>query len=261
MQIAITRPVSPKMGECELTHLPRKPIDAALAARQHRAYEEALESLGCKVVQAETLPRLPDSVFVEDCAVVVDELAILTRPGAESRRPEVASMVEAIGQFRELEFIQPPGLLDGGDVLRIGKQMWVGQSGRSNPAGLAQMQKILHPLGYTVHGVEVTGCLHLKSAVTQVAADSVLLNPNWVDAGIFQDFKIIETHPGEPGAANALLIGEQVIYPADFPKTAQRLREAGIELFLVENSEVIKAEGGVTCGSVVFDVPESVAGN
>ncbi len=256
MRIAITRPVSPRMDECELTHLARTPVDVALAAQQHKAYEATLQALGCEVIQAGALPKLPDSVFVEDCAVVVDEVAILTRPGVESRRPEVSSMVDVIGDYRGLEFIQPPALLDGGDVLRIGKQIWVGQSGRSNAEGLAQMQTILQPLGYTVQGAEVTGCLHLKSAVTQVAADTVLLNPKWVDANIFRGFKIIETHPEELGAANALLIGGQVIYPSDFARTAQYLSDAGIELFTVENSEVIKAEGGVTCCSGVFDVPK-----
>ncbi len=252
MPIAITRPVSPLMTECELTHFDRQPIDIMLAIRQHAAYEDALQKLGCKIIRALPAPENPDSVFVEDCAVVLDELAIITNPGAFSRKSEIVGLTTALGPYRPLEFILAPGVLDGGDVLVIGKQIWVGQSSRSNREAIAQIQDFVTPFGYEVRGVQVTGCLHLKSAVTQVGEGRVLLNPDWVDAGIFQNFEIIETHPDEPGAANALLIGDTVIFPADFPLTALRLAEAGVELLLVDNSEVIKAEGGVTCCSVVF---------
>ncbi len=253
MPIALTRPVSPKMAECELTHFERQPIDIALAEKQHEEYEDVLRALGCEIVHLPELEFHPDSVFVEDCAVVLDELAIITWPGAEIRRGEVHSVAEALEPYRQkIYYIEDPGVLDGGDVLVLGKQIWVGLSSRSNTAALLQMQQILAPLGYLVQGVKVKNCLHLKSAVTAVGPDTLLLNPDWVDPGIFEDFNIIETHPDEPGAANALLIGEEVVYPADFPMTALRLVEAGIELFLVDNSEVIKAEGGVTCCSVVF---------
>ncbi|MEZ4953124.1 MAG: N(G),N(G)-dimethylarginine dimethylaminohydrolase [Saprospiraceae bacterium] len=252
MPTAITRPVSPKMAECELTHFDRQPIDIMRAIRQHAAYEDALQELGCKIIRALPAPENPDSVFVEDCAVVLDELAIITNPGASSRKSEIVGLTTALGPHRPLHFILAPGVLDGGDVLVIGKQIWVGQSSRSNAAALEQMRSFVAPHGYTVTGVEVTGCLHLKSAVTQIGKDMVLLNPDWVDAGIFRSFKIVETHPDEPGAANALLVGDTVIFPADFPLTALRLAEAGVELLLVDNSEVIKAEGGVTCCSVIF---------
>ncbi|TAK50550.1 MAG: dimethylargininase [Saprospiraceae bacterium] len=252
MPIAITRPVSPRMYACELTHLERQLINIALAEKQHEEYEDALRKLGCEIVRAPELPFYPDSVFVEDCAFVVDELAIITRPGSERRRDETISMAEVLEDYRTLHFIESPGLLDGGDVLRVGRRIWVGLSGRSNSAALKQIQAILTPHGYTVTGVPLTGCLHLKSAVTQAGPDILLLNPDWVNPDIFEDFDFIETHPEEPGAANALLTGETVIFPADFPHTALRLAEAGIELLLVDNSEVIKAEGGVTCCSVIF---------
>ena len=252
MKIAITRPVSPRMNACELTHLARQPINIAKAEKQHEEYEDALRALGCEIVRAPELEFYPDSVFVEDCAVVLNELAIITRPGAESRRDESHSVAETLEPYRSLYYIEEPGLLDGGDVLRMGKQIWVGLSGRSNMAAIQQMRAIVQPHGYMVESVGLSGCLHLKSAVTQVAPDILLLNPDWVNLDIFEDFDFIETHPDEPGAANALLTGETVIFPADFPHTALRLAEAGIELFLVDNSEVIKAEGGVTCCSVVF---------
>lgn len=254
MPIAITRAVSPLMGECELTHLERQPIDIALAEKQHEEYEDALRMLGCEIEHADELPFHPDSVFVEDCAIVLDELAIITRPGAESRVGEVHTVAEKLEPFRKrLHYIEAPGVLDGGDVLRVGKQIWVGLSGRSNVAAIVQMQELLIPMGYSVIGVKVHGCLHLKSAVTQVGPDTLLLNPEWVDVGLFQHFNLIETHPDEPGAANALFVGETVIYPVDFPLTALRLAEAEIDLWLVDNSEVIKAEGGVTCCSVIFE--------
>lgn len=254
MPIAITRAVSPLMADCELTHFERRPIDIALAEKQHEEYLDALRMLACQIEIAQELPFHPDSVFVEDCAVVLDELAIITRPGTDSRVGEVHTIAEMLEPFRErLHYIEAPGVLDGGDVLRIGKQIWVGLSGRSNTAAIVQMQEVLEPLGYEVNGIEVEGCLHLKSAVTQVAPDTLLINPDWVDTAHFKNFNLVETHPEEPGAANALLIGDTVIFPVDFPLTALRLAEAGVDLWLVDNSEVIKAEGGVTCCSVIFD--------
>jgi len=253
--IAIVRTISPRMDQCELTHLDRQPIDIALAEKQHEEYLDALRRLGCKLEHAPELPFCPDSVFVEDCAVVVDELAIITRPGAQSRRDEVFSIAEVVEQFREnIYYIEAPGVLDGGDVLRVGKQIWVGLSGRTNADAVLQMQSILKPYGYSVDAVRLRGgCLHLKSAVTQVADDLLLLNPDWVDPDDFPDFDFIETDPDEPGAANALLIGDTVIYPDDYPFTALALAEEGIELLLVDNSEVIKAEGGVTCCCILVE--------
>ncbi len=252
MLTAITRPISPKMGECEITHFDRQPINIEKARSQHMAYEKALQELGCKIVHAAAAPDYPDSVFVEDCVIVFDEIAILTNPGAISRKQEVQGMQDALESFRTLVKIEPPGILDGGDVLVIGKQVWVGMSSRSNQEAVEQMQGFLAPYSYQIKGVAVTGCLHLKSAVTQVGEKKLLLNPNWVDASIFQDFEIIEVHPDEPGAANALLVNDTVIFPADFPLTAMRMADAGCEILLVDNSEVIKAEGGVTCCSVIF---------
>ncbi len=251
--IAITRPVSPRMEECQLTHLDRQPIDVPLAEKQHEEYLDALRRLGCQVELAEELPHCPDAVFVEDCAVVLPELAIITRPGAESRRDEVPSMADLLSQYREKVFyIEAPGTLDGGDVLCIGDQLWVGLSARTNADAILQMQAILKPFGYTVEAVRMgQGCLHLKSAVTQVADDLLLLNPAWVHPDYFPDFDIVFTDPDEPAAANALLIGDTVIFPVDFPLTALALVDAGVELLLVDNSEVIKAEGGVTCCSVL----------
>jgi dimethylargininase len=257
--IAITREVSPKIAECELTHLERQVIDVENARRQHRQYEDALVKMGCQVQRLPVEAELPDSVFVEDAAVVLDELAVITRPGAESRRPETESVARALEPYRKLAFIQPPGTLDGGDVLRVGKMIYVGRSGRSNLEGIAQMRALVQPFGYSVQAVEVSGCLHLKSAVTQVAEDMLLINPGWVDGGVFGEMKRVEVDPREAFAANALWMGEDVIYPAAFPHTRQRLLEAGLRVQVVVASELAKAEGGVTCCSLIFKT-EPVSG-
>lgn len=251
MRIAVTRDVSTGIGRCELTHLARQPIDVDLARAQHHGYEAALADLGCEVHSLPAAPDLPDSVFVEDVAVVVDEVAIITRPGAPSRRPEVATVAEALKPYRKLIEIEAPGTLDGGDVLRTGKRVLVGISGRSTLDAIGQMRAALAPFGYTVEGVPVTGCLHLKSAVTQVAADAVLVNPAWVDVARFDGMDVIAVDPAEPYAANALLIGERIIYPAAYPRTRALLEQRGIDVWAVDVSELLKAEGAVTCCSLI----------
>ena len=252
MLTAITRKVSPAITRCELTHLPRKPIDVALAAQQHEEYERSLSDLGCRVVSLPAEPDLPDSVFVEDTAVLVDELAVVTRPGAESRRVETASVARVLAEYRPIAAIQAPGTLDGGDVLRVGRRVFVALSARSNREGIEQLRALLSPFGYAVEALAVSGCLHLKSAVTQVAPDAVLLNRAWVDPAGFDGLRCIGIDPAEPYAANALLVGEAVIYPTAFSRTAARLERAGIRLVSVDVSELAKAEGAVTCCSLIL---------
>lgn len=252
MPVAITRKVSPAIVRCELTHLARAPIDVERAAAQHEAYERTLAALGCAVVSLSEEPELPDAVFLEDTAVVVDEVAVITRPGAASRRAETASVATALAAYRRLATIEAPATLDGGDVLRLGRRLFVGVSGRTNAAGIAQLRAALAPYGYTVEAVPVHGCLHLKSAVTQVAPDAVLVNPAWVDAAAFPGFTPIPVDPGEPFAANALLLGNAVVYPEAFPATAAALAGAGVALATVDVSELAKAEGAVTCCSLIL---------
>ena len=252
MWIAVTRPVSPSIQRCELTHLARQPIEYALAVEQHVRFEEKLAALGCRVQHLRLEPDLPDSVFVEDPAIVLDELAIITRSGALSRRPETDSVAQALAPYRRLVYIQEPGTLDGGDVLRVGCKLWIGISGRSSLAAIEQVRRELEPLGYSVAGVAVTGCLHLKSAVTQVAPDTLLINPHWVDPTAFENLACIEIDPSEPYAGNGLLFGSAVIYPSNFPATQRRLEAQGIHLEAVDMSELAKAEGAVTCCSLIF---------
>ena len=254
MLAAITRKASPRMSECELTHLARVPIDVKRAAEQHLAYEQQLEALGCRVTSLPAEPELPDSVFVEDAAVVFDELAILARPAAESRRAEVASVGKALEAHRSLAHIEAPGTLDGGDVLTAGKKVFVGLSRRTNQAGIEQMRALLEPHGYSVVGAPVERCLHLKSAVSQVAEKTLLINPAWLEPDAFGDFELIEVDAAEPFAANALLVNGAVIYPVAYARTRKRLEERGIRVVAAEVSELAKAEGGVTCCSLIFEL-------
>ena len=252
--IAITRQISPRFNECELTHLDRQPIDLHLARAQHHQYEAALRELSCDVISLPPEPDLPDSVFVEDVALVFDEIAVITRPGADSRKPETESIAWALSPYRMLRTIAAPGTIDGGDVLRVGQTVYVGRSNRSNRSGVEQLQALLAPYGYRVQSVEVTGCLHLKSAVTQVCEDTLLINPAWVDRSIFGEMRFIDVDDGEPSAANAVWIDDAVIYPSSFARTQRRLEEAGLHLKIVAATEVAKAEGAVTCCSLIFRV-------
>jgi dimethylargininase len=252
MLIALTRAVPPSITRCELTHLVREPIDLDVARVQHRRYEEALSALGFAVQRLPAEPDLPDSVFVEDMAVVLREVAIVARPGAESRRAECPSVAEALGAHRRLAFIEPPGTLDGGDVLSVGSRLFVGLSGRTNEEAIRQLRAIVSPLGYEAHPVPVSGCLHLKSAVTQVAPGAVLLNPARLDAAAFAGFERIDVHPEEPLAANALWLGEVVLFPSAYPRTLRRLEERGLAVHVVDAGELAKAEGGLTCCSLLI---------
>lgn len=257
--VAITRPVSESVVRCELTHLAREPIDYARAVRQHEAYETALAALGCRIVRAPAAHDMPDAVFVEDVALVLDEVAVITRPGAVSRRGEADGVERVLAQYRDVVRIDPPGTLDGGDVLRAGKRIFVGRSSRTSSAGVAELRALVSGHGYTVEAVDVHGCLHLKSAVTAVGRNTLLGNSAWVDRRTFADFEWIEVHPSEPHAANALWVGDGVIYPSALARTASRLRAhletRRMSLHLVDASELAKAEGGVTCCSLVLRLP------
>jgi len=255
MLMALTREISAAFEACELTHLPRVPIDLDRARAQHAAYEWALVEAGCTVRRLASGPDMPDAVFVEDIAVVLAEGAVLCRPGAESRRVETPAVAEALARHgRPLQQIQAPGTLDGGDVLVIGRQVFLGSSARTNRAGIDQLNRILAQAGYTVRVVPVHGCLHLKSAVTAVAPDTVLMNREWVPAEAFAGLSLVDIDPQEPYAANALALADVVLYPTAFPRTRERLEGHGLRVQPVDVDELQKAEGGVTCCSLIFEM-------
>lgn len=252
MLTAITREVSPAIARCELTHLQRRPIDLKASTRQHRAYCACLAGLGCELVTLPAEPDLPDSVFVEDAAVVLDEVAVITRPGAESRRGETSAVEQALAPYREIERIESPATLDGGDVLCVGSTLYVGLTSRTSRKGVSQLRRVVEPHGYRVKAVPVAGCLHLKSACTFVGQETLLVNRAWVDDGPFEGWNLLDVDPDEPAGANALLVGETVVYPTAFPKTRRLLADCGFAVQTVDNTELAKAEGGVTCCSLIF---------
>jgi dimethylargininase len=253
MMMAITRPVSATLAQCELTHLSREPIDVARAAVQHAAYEQLLHSLGATVVRVAEAPELPDAVFVEDTAVVLPEVAILTRPGARVRRAELPAVAATLGCYRPILSMRPPATLDGGDVLVLGRTLYVGRSDRTNPDGVEQLETLIAPFDYRVVPVSFSGCLHLKSAVTRVADDLLLINPHWVTPSVFPGWDTLPIVASEPHAANALRVAESVVYPRAFPRTRELLAGRGLQLALLDCSELAKAEGAVTCCSLIFE--------
>ena len=247
--LAITRAVPSSIARCELTHLVRQPIDLARARVQHAAYEEALREAGFTIEHLPPADDMPDSVFVEDAAIVFDEVAVITRPGAESRRGETASVAAALSRYRTLAFIEAPAVVDGGDVLRVGHDIYAGLSTRTNDAAVEQLAHILEPYGYRVHGVNVRGCLHLKSAATEAGDGTVLLNPEWIDPALFA--RTINVHPEEPYGANVLRAGDTLLAAAAFPRTNARLREAAFNVRELQADELAKAEAALTCCSVL----------
>jgi dimethylargininase len=249
--IAYTRAVSPRLADCELTHLERDPLDVAGAEAEHAQYEAVLASLGADVRRLPPTPHLPDGVFVEDAAVVLDEVALITRPGAVSRRPETESVAAALGAHRPLVHIGSSGTLDGGDVLACGRTLYIGVSTRTSRDAIAQAATLLKPFGCTVVAVEFAGCLHLKSAVTRITDDLLLLNPQWVRADAFEGFRSLAVDPSEPHAANALALGGAIVHPLQHARTRARIEAAGFAVRTVPQVELAKAEAGVTCCSLL----------
>lgn len=252
MLTAITRKVGSSLAKCELSFIERKPIDLEKARAQHHAYEELLAKLGARVISLPEEPDLPDSMFVEDPAIVLDEVAVICPLGTESRRKEAATIAAALEKFRKLAYVKLPGTLEGGDVLAVGKKIFVGITARSNPEGIRQLAVIVEHFGYEVTAVPVTGCLHLKSAVTSLGRNTLLANRAWFDPKRTDGFEWVDVDAGEPHAANALVIHDAVILPASFPKTRALLEARGFEVLPLDISELQKAESGLTCSSLLF---------
>ena len=252
MTIAITREISPRFAECEITHIERTPINLDIARAQHQAYVQVLRNLGCEIIELPAEPDLPDSVFVEDTAVILPEAAVITRPGADSRKPETESIVRAVTPLIKLFRVHEPATVDGGDVLVLGKKIYVGLSTRSNHEAVDQLNEMLREYGYSVTGIELQDCLHLKSAVTCVDDKTLLINKNWVDQSCFGKLEFIEVDPSEPHAANCLPINGSIIFPTAFPGTRTELEGRGYKVISVNVSELAKAEGAVTCCSLIL---------
>ncbi len=258
MLTAYVRPPAASLPDCALTHLERQPIDVELARWQHRGYREALTGLGAEVRELGVLDEHPDSCFVEDTALVLDEVAVITRPALEVRRGEVESVAEALRRERELLRVEAPATIEGGDILLVEKTLFVGRTSRSNREGREALATLLEPFGYEVRGVSTPGCLHLKSAVTRIGSRTLLVNPAWIDTEPLAGLELVEVDPSEPSGANTVWTGDAILMPASYPRTTGRLEERGLRVTTVDLSEFQKAEGATTCLSLLVRTRESM---
>jgi dimethylargininase len=253
MLTALTRAVSSRINECELTFIERQTINIERAVRQHKNYQQLLKSLGLNVIELPADDRCPDCCFIEDTALVLDELAIATRPGSDARRAEVSGVLPTITKYRKIIRVEPPATLEAGDVLRIGRDLFIGITSRTNREGIEFVHEHTAPHGYRVHGVEVPGALHLKSVCTAVNERTILADSSRVDLEPFAGYEVIEVPPDEWMAANVLLVNGTVCMHDGFHKTLAILRERQIRVRTVDISEFLKAEAGLTCMSIILD--------
>ena len=256
---AYTRAVSPRLADCELTHQARVPIDAARAAAQHAAYEQALAAAGLEIVRLPELPDHADAVFVEDTALILGGHAVITRPGAPTRASETGSTAAGLREHFELHAIER-GFLDGGDVLRIGRTLYVGLSTRTDAEGIAALADTAGPLGFDVVRAELRECLHLKTGATVAGFDRagtpvLLYHERSVDPEQFAGPEPMAVDPEEASAANCVRARDRLILPAGNPRTAERLWDRGFKVIEVDVSELQKAEAGVTCMSLIDEQP------
>jgi dimethylargininase len=240
------------MQDYERTFVDDQPIDLALARRQHDAYQDALRVCGAEVLTLDVNAGMPDCVFVEDTALVLDEVGVMMSPGAESRRGEPAGIEPVLRRYRTIERISLPATIDGGDVVVSGRDVFVGRSPRTNHAGVAALREILAPHGYIVDAIPVHGCLHLKTACSALPDGRYLVNADWIDVSPLPSNQLVHVPASEPWAGDVLVIGESIIVSDAFPETIGLLADQGWRVVPVSVSEFAKAEGGVTCLSLVF---------
>jgi dimethylargininase len=244
------------MNACELSFAARTPIDVGGAAVQHARYRQMLEACGVEVFVLPDSDLLPDCAFVEDTAVVLDEIAIIASPGAATRRGEVEAVDAVLRQHRPIVSIRLPATLDGGDVLVVGRTILVGSSARTNANGIVSLRAIAERFGYRVRPVLIQECLHLKSACTALDDSTLIVNPRWLGqgdwTGLAREFALVAIPPEEPFAADVLRIGAQICLPAAHSRTAELIDGLGYQTRCVDLSEFAKAEGGVTCLSILF---------
>ena len=249
--VALVRPTGPELAACELTHLDRQPIDIERATAEHDGYVEHLRHLGVDVVELPRLAHHPDAVFVEDTALVLDELAVLLRPGAPSRQGEVASVGAALADHRQVVELPGTATLDGGDIIVAGRRVLIGVTSRSSREAGEALRRLLEPHGYRIESVDVAGVLHLKSATTALDDETLVVSPAHVDLRD-RGFRLVAVPPQEPHGANTLSIGATVLVDAAAPRTAGLLDRHGYQVDTLAVGEFSKAEGALTCKSLVF---------
>jgi dimethylargininase len=249
---AITRGVARTISQCELTFIARAPIDYERACAQHDEYGRTLESLGLSVTRLPADDRFPDCCFIEDMAIVLDEAAVITRCAAASRQGEQDAVAAALAAHRRLIKIDAPATIDGGDVVQLGRTLLVGLSGRTNQAAVEAVRTSLAPYGYEVVAVPVHGCLHFKTACTALDDETLLVNPAWIDTAPLRPWRLVPVPPAEPSAADVLRVGDRIVLHAAYPETRRLVEARGHRVTTVDVSEFVKAEGAVTCLSLVF---------
>jgi dimethylargininase len=249
---AITRAVSRNITRCELTFRQRESLDYERAVRQHTSYCALLKRFGAEVLTLEAHDENPDCCFVADTAVVLEEAAVIANPGAPSRRGEVNAVEEILSAYREIVRLEPPATLDGGDVVVLGKRIFVGLSRRTNPQGIESLTRIAHRFGYNVMPVSVMGSLHLSTACSALDEETVLLNPRWIDAAPFERYRVLKVHEDEPWSASTLRVGKAVCVEAGAPRTLELVSRYCREVEVLDISEFRKAEGSLPCLSILF---------
>lgn len=228
--------------------------DVDLARDQHDAYRRLLEHHGYSVAVIPADDRYPDCVFIEDTAVVVGEIALLTRPGAESRRGEGEAVAPVLAEYFELVEMTAPGTLDGGDVMSLGGTIWVGRSARSNDEGIALLGEVASRQGLEMTVVPVDSVLHLKSAVLPVDPETVVVMPGTIDESLLDGLRVLPEHPEERGRFSALPLRDGVVLvTASAPRSAASVSALGIETVAIDVSEILAADGGLTCMSILYE--------
>jgi len=251
--IAVTNAPSPLLHLGVRTFADEAALDHATAVRQHAQYRDALQQCGCRVVTLDVNREYPDSVFVEDTALVLDEVAIMMSPGAASRRDEPRAIEPTLREYRPVVRVELPATIDGGDIVRSDRHLYAGASQRTNAAGIAALGALSRPYGYEVTGIPVHGCLHLKSGCSALPDGRFLVNADWIDVSPLPSDRLLHVPATEPWAGDVLVIGERIIVSDAFPETTDLLERQGWEVVPVPVSEFAKVEGGVTCLSLVFD--------
>jgi dimethylargininase len=249
----VTQRVSQALEKCELTFVESSPINIEKAGKEHTDYCKMLEGCGAQVITLEDNEESPDSVFVEDPIIVFDEIAVMTSMGVESRRREGAALATFFKRYRQLEQITLPAKIEGGDVLRIGRTIYVGESPRTDSTGVEALASIMSRFGYETIPVPVSGCLHLKTGCTALDEQTVIINPDWVDPQPFEPFTKLTTLSEEPFGTNVLPVNGTICMNEAFPATIEMVRSHGYRVTSTDISEFVKAEAGLTCMSVPFN--------
>ncbi len=253
MTFALTRQPALSLENGEVTYVSRQSIDLPLAFQQHEAYCQALRHMGVEVERLPSVEGHPDSVFIEDNAIILDELAVLSSMGTVSRQGEIDFLLPVLSRHRSVVTISPPALLEGGDVCCIGKTLLVGISSRTNWLGVEALRAIVEPFGYRVTPIEIQGCLHLKTACTPLDDKTLLVNPTWLDLDALRHVQLVQVPSAEPLGANVLRLPQGILANAAFPRTLDLMKAEGHTVRDIEISEFLKAEAGLTCLSLIFD--------